>query len=219
MKTVTAQQMREIDRRAIEEFGIPGVILMENAGREVARSVESLIKNNKSQGKIGIICGSGNNGGDGLVAARYLHNKGFSVEIILIKPTEQFRGDSLINCNIAEAMKLRFSDYSKNYLKENSFFGFSILVDALLGTGTKGEVAGIYKDIIGKINKSGLPIVSVDIPSGIDADSGEVLGIAVKAEITVTMGLAKRGLLSQKSKKFVGKLAVADIGLPSELTK
>ncbi|MCX5781556.1 MAG: NAD(P)H-hydrate epimerase [Elusimicrobia bacterium] len=208
VKTVSVSQMQEIDIRTSEEFGIPSIILMENAGRSVAEIVR---KSNPK--KIAVLCGSGNNGGDGLVAARYLDHWDFQVEIILIKSPDYFSGDTLTNFKIIKSLKIPVSSFAtKSSLKD-----FELIIDALLGTGTKGEVTGIYREAIDEINNSQKKVYSIDVPSGIDADKGEILGTAVKADVTITMAIAKKGLVEPNASEYVGKLIVADIGIPKIL--
>ncbi|MCB4790927.1 MAG: NAD(P)H-hydrate epimerase [Elusimicrobia bacterium] len=208
MITVTSRQMRSIDATAINKYGIPAGILMENAGIETAKDI---IKTRKYISKpVAVFCGSGNNGGDGLVVARHLFNNNFNVEIFLAKPAVAFKTDSLINYNSAKKLGIKIRKYSKAI----DLSKYGLIVDALLGTGTKGEITGIHKEIIEKINLSKKPVISIDIPSGLDADSGKTLGAAVKALKTITIGFVKKGLVTKAAKPYVGKLTVAGIGLP-----
>ena len=205
LKSVTAAQMRDIDRKATDELGIPSIVLMENAGRSVAEAAKAFGK-----GKIAVVCGSGNNGGDGFVAARFLSNWGFEVELVLVKPPETLKGDSLTNFKITRNLRLQALLYGSH----TPLNKFNLIIDALLGTGTKGEIKDLYRSAIEEINNSARKVLSVDIPSGLDADTGELLGAAVKADTTVTMFLPKKGLLVSRALPFTGKLIVADIGIP-----
>ena len=207
-KGITASQMREIDKRAAEEFGIPSIELMENAGRRVAEAAKRFVVH-----AVVVVCGTGNNGGDGLVAARYLSEWGFKVEIVLLKSAEFLKGDTLINFNLTGNLNIITSYYSSH----TSFDKFDLIIDALLGTGIKGDVKSACRAAIDAINNSGKRVLSVDIPSGLDTDTGEVLSVAVKADETVTMALPKTGLLKPEAASFVGKLIVADIGIPKVL--
>lgn len=209
MKLVSAKQMRNIDAISINKYKIPGIILMENAGRVIADITQKELKNKK---RCIVFCGSGNNGGDGLVAARYLFNRGYKTEIVLVKNANKYKGDPKTNFEIIKKLKIPVKKYSDK-LKINT----DIIIDALLGTGTKGEISGIYKTVIDKINNSKKPVISADIPSGLDADTGKSLGTTIKAKHTVTMGLVKRGLIRTPAKKFTGKLLVAEIGIPKQL--
>jgi NAD(P)H-hydrate epimerase len=202
--------MRNIDNKAVKNYGIPSIVLMENAGRSLAEISQKYLSTKTKT--IAVICGSGNNGGDGLVAARYLFNKGIRVKILSAKPAAAFKGDPLINYSIAKKMGIPIAKFKKGCLLN----GFGFIIDALLGTGVKGPVSETYKQVIDEINISKLPVLSADIPSGLDADNGTGDPI-VKASVTVTMGLIKKGLI--KAKPFVGKLVVADIGLPKNLLK
>jgi NAD(P)H-hydrate epimerase len=207
IKTFSTDQMKEIERRTVEEFGIPSLILMEHAGKAVANAAAGLAK--PFEGTVAVICGPGNNGGDGFVAARHLYNRGYDVSVFLVKDETQIKaGDALANYNILKKMRIPCSKF------ESLPGDTSIIVDAMLGTGTKGEITGAYKNIIEAVNKTNIPVASVDIPSGIDADTGAVLGCAVKAAITVTFAGAKTGLVANAAKPYLGSLVIVDIGIP-----
>lgn len=197
--------MKQIDKTAIETYGIPAVVLMENAGREVAMVAKKIL--NKIKGKcIVLVCGTGNNAGDGFVAARYLHNYGFKVKVVLLSREKKFKNAAFTNFNIIKKMKLPITTNLTNITTAD------LVIDAIFGTGLRNNVEGIYRNAIEYINNANKPVVAIDIPSGIHGDTGEVLGIAVKAKVTVTMGLVKKGLL--KAKRYTGKIITADIGLP-----
>jgi ADP-dependent NAD(P)H-hydrate dehydratase / NAD(P)H-hydrate epimerase len=209
MDTVTSEEMRCIDNAAIKKYGIPAILLMENAGIEAA---EFIIKTEKYILKpIAVFCGSGNNGGDGLVTAPHLFYNNFNVEGFLARPAENFKPDALANFNIGKKLGIKINRYRKN----TGLSKYGLIVDALLGTGIKDEITGIYKEIIEKINFSKKRVVSIDVPSGLDADTGKPLGIAVKADRTITIGLVKKGLVNKSARPYVGKLSIAGIGLPS----
>lgn len=213
MRTVTAAEMREMDRTAIGRYAIPGIVLMENAGRELAGAAAALIAPPPATAPIAVVCGSGNNAGDGLVAARYLFNRGYSPRIILLKPPEAFTGDPAANFIMVRHLGIPVQSFSAGTM----FSDCALIIDALLGTGTRGPVTGDFRLAIERINVSGKPVVAADIPSGLDADSGTVHGVAVRATVTVTMGLVKRGLIAPLAAEHVGKLVVAEIGLPRPL--
>jgi len=204
--------MREIEARATRDFGISEAVMMENAGRSVAGAVRSFFRSRciSKDKSICIFCGSGNNGGDGFVAARHLSNKGYYPEIILLKPPESLRGISLVNFTAAEKAGIPVSVFGPGC----KMHGCGLVIDSLLGTGTEGGVREPYLSAIKWINNSKLPVVAVDIPSGICADTGDILTAAVKADITVTMGAAKQGLVLEKARKYVGDIIIADIGIP-----
>jgi len=215
MKTVSSICMREIESLAINVFGVSESTLMENAGIAVAGAVGSVARpgNSGEKTKVFVFCGSGNNGGDGFVAARHLLMELFTPEIILMREPSALRGAAYANYAAAERSGITVKIFGPG----TSLAGNGVIIDALLGTGAKGNVREPCLSAIRLINNSNLPVISVDIPSGLDADTGEARPEAVKALITVTMGLAKKGLAAQRAVVYAGKVIVADIGLPAEL--
>jgi len=214
MKVVTAEEMRVIDRRTIEGYSIPGSVLMERAGLAVA----SRIKEAFSPRKVIIIAGSGNNGGDGLVVARNLYNEGWDVKVFLTVKPEDLKGDALLQYRIAVKFGLKIfpiNEFLTNY--SSLITRHCILVDALFGTGLSKNVTGALSEVISYLNRSNVPIFSVDIPSGISSDNGQIMGKAVRADYTVTFGLPKRGHLLYPGAQHSGKLFIEDIGFPKEL--
>ncbi|HAV40792.1 MAG TPA: bifunctional ADP-dependent NAD(P)H-hydrate dehydratase/NAD(P)H-hydrate epimerase [Acidobacteria bacterium] len=216
MKILTASQMREIDRQAIENLGIPGLVLMENAGREVA----SLLSNELKIGPgcpVLVIAGKGNNGGDGLVAARHLFNYGVDCEVLLVSREEEVKGDALVNLQIAKKTGIKIKAVPtpalwrryRPLLKEAP-----VVIDALFGTGLSSPLSGLYAQVINDLNNSGDLIVAVDIPSGLSADSFELIGPAVKADFTVTMAAPKIAHIFPPAEDYTGELYVADISVP-----
>lgn len=217
MKIVTADQMRELDRRTIHEAGVPGKTLMERAGSGVVSAMEETF--GTLQGKtVTIFCGKGNNGGDGFVVARLLRQKRRAVRVCLLAHTRDLKGD-------AKLMYQRFvkgagrssvlstpSPDSMHQLVRHSH----VLVDALLGTGTSSPISGLYHEAIHAMNASEAPTVAVDLPSGIDADTGATLGTAVQASLTVTLGNPKLGLFLGSGIDHVGRLHCVDIGIPTQ---
>ncbi|MDD5085703.1 MAG: NAD(P)H-hydrate epimerase [Candidatus Omnitrophica bacterium] len=217
VREVTRKEMREIDREAIEKYKIPSLILMENAGLCVAEAIET-----RKGVSIAVVCGKGNNGGDGLVAARHLANHGYKVKVFLLTPKEAIKGDSSTNLAIWEAMGGPVSEVLEE--KDMRSFrsgleGSSVIVDAIFGTGLEKEVTGFFRSVIDAINESRKAVVAVDIPSGLCADTGRVMGSAVRAAITVTLGLPKRGFRTNEGPKYCGEVKVADISLPASLIK
>ncbi len=210
MKVVTAEEMGLIDRRTIEEYGISSLTLMERAGRAVAQR----IRENFKKGKILIIAGPGNNGGDGMVAARYLRKAGFKVKVYLLFEEERLSPEAKVQLERLRKARIPFT-ITRDISKEE--FRDSIIMDALFGTGLKRDIAGELAELIEKINSSGAPVVAVDIPSGISSDDGSVMGKAVRAGLTVTFGLPKRGHLLFPGAEHTGRLYVEDIGFPEEL--
>lgn len=219
MKVATAAQMRELDRRAIEEYGLPGVALMENAGREVARKVEEILGGAAGR-KICIFAGKGNNGGDGFVAARHLAGGGAQVTVFLAGGPEGIGGDARTNLDTLVKAGADLCPLSGPRDLDKAALAATLadcLVDALLGTGFRGEVGGDLAEMVKIINTAGKPVVAVDIPTGIDADSGQVRGVAVRAGHTVTFALPKPGLLLQPGADCAGDVTVAGIGFPQRL--
>ncbi|HHT9138285.1 MAG TPA: NAD(P)H-hydrate epimerase [Candidatus Wunengus sp. YC60] len=220
-KSLTREEIRELDRKAIEEYKIPGIILMENAGRNVAEEILRMI-DNPQQAKVAILCGKGNNGGDGFVIARHLHNHRISVDVFLVAKTSDVLkdGDAATNLQILLNMKIPVKEILdipgvNNILKELN--GYNILVDALFGTGLSGDVREPFKTLIHGVNNLNKPIVSVDIPSGIDCNSGKILGAAIKATKTVTFAAAKKGFFLGAGPSYTGNVTVTDISIPREL--
>ena len=212
LKLTTAAQMREMDRRTIEEYGVPSIVLMENAALRVVDVIAE--RYGPLQGKrIAVVCGKGSNGGDGLAIARHLATRfGAEVAVGLLANPAELTGDAATNYAMVKAFNLhRYSDFPDLYR------GIDLIVDALLGTGIKGGVEGKLAETIGAMNASYAPIVSVDVPSGLDADTGNVEGACVKAALTVTFALPKIGLMVYPGAEYVGELIVADIGMPREV--
>lgn len=212
MKLVTAAQMREMDRKTIEEFGLPGIVLMENAGRAVADAAWGLLPDDA--GRVLIIAGKGNNGGDGFVAARHLNARGVEVAVLLLCPADELTGDAAINCGYAQKIGLTVLEEPDDETLVGAIELADVVVDAILGTGIAGDVHGRARDVVEMLEYAVAPIVAVDIPSGVQSDTGEVLGAAVEAHTTVTFALAKTGLVQYPGKAHVGEMCVADIGIP-----
>ncbi|AMV71601.1 bifunctional ADP-dependent NAD(P)H-hydrate dehydratase/NAD(P)H-hydrate epimerase [Desulfuromonas carbonis] len=218
MKLLTARQMRDLDRRAIEEFALPGVVLMENAGRAAAEHADRRFAA-AFPGPVLVLCGKGNNGGDGYVIARHLANRGWQVETLVLAPRDAIGGDAAINLEIllrSDAV-VRFVPEAADLTEALGRSAPQLVIDALLGTGLGSDVDGIFRQAIDWVNGSGLPVLAVDIPSGLDADSGRVHGVAVHATLTVTFACAKLGQMLHPGTALVGDLEVADIGMPRGL--
>ncbi len=216
MKLVTAEEMREIDRRTIEEFGVPGLNLMEKAGGSVAQAATEML--GKSSGKkVAIFAGKGNNGGDGFVAARHLKQKEVKVSLYLLGRKEEVKGDARVNLEKLSQLPTEIINERDVEEAKEKVAQSDLIIDAILGTGTKGRVDGLLAEAIKLLNAAAKPIVSVDIPSGLDADGRGPLGVCIKATRTVTMGLPKRGLVLYPGAEYVGELTITDIGIPEEL--
>jgi NAD(P)H-hydrate epimerase len=220
MKLVDSATMRSLDGRAIKEAGVKGLALMENAGRALADGAKRLC-GGKGR-RISVFTGKGNNGGDGYVAARHLTEGGFDVTVFSLSQVSSLKGDA---ATMAKAWKeaggktvvVRSGAALK---KHASFVKHSVvIIDAILGTGTKSELKGLYRDAIDFINGLGKTVVAADLPSGIDAGTGAAAGAAIRADATVTFGLAKIGLFIYPGREMAGTVEVADIGIPKRFIK
>jgi NAD(P)H-hydrate epimerase len=221
---VSAALMNALDRSATKDFGIKGIVLMENAGRGVfellLRELQCRCENKAPSVAIVVIAGKGNNGGDGLVVARYLKNAGIEVDVFLLANLKDVKGDAKTNLNAWQKMggKVRRVVGAKDIKTLGaSIRRADLIVDAIFGTGFSGEVSGIHKKTIELINKQSGTVVSIDVPSGINATTGAVLGTVVRADITATMAIAKSGLYLSPASQYVGCIEVIDIGMPREL--
>ena len=212
----TTAEMKEIDRIAIQERGIPSLQLMETAAGHVAAAVESWLKQTGSQGPVLIFCGSGNNGGDGFACAWMLLKKGISTTVCFVGKAEKMTRDARAERDKFLALGGVVAPYSGEDIPQDA----GCLVDALFGVGLDRAVGGMFARAVSAIHaahNAGIPVVACDIPSGIDGNTGEVLGIAVSADETVTFSCAKPGLLTGEGPRHTGKLTVCDIGIPSDL--
>jgi len=222
-RPLTRQEVREVDRLAIQEYGIPGVVLMENAGRGTAEHIVRELGGSAEGRRVTLACGGGNNGGDGFVIARHLHNAGADVTILLAADPDLLKGEAEVNYRIARAMHLPMLACGSDSQIQQAAVHLTqcdCLVDALLGTGFAGQVRSPLRELIIQINAAGsqgVKIVAVDIPSGLDCDTGRPGGIAVRAHLTVTFVAPKVALLSNAAASYVGRIAVVDIGVPWEI--
>jgi NAD(P)H-hydrate epimerase len=214
---LTCRQLRELDRRAIEEFGIPGPVLMENAGRG---AVEHMFRWGIS-GKVVICCGKGNNGGDGLVMARHLDAAGVDVEVILTSGPQQLSTDASLQYRIIRQAGIKLHLATPDQLKGDWFVNqirnADWIVDAMFGTGLTGPLRPPFDSAIKTINSSPSRKLAVDIPSGLDGDSGKPLGETIRATHTVTFVARKTGFNTVESVPFLGQVEVVPIGLPRKL--
>lgn len=215
----TTAQLRGHEAAWIEMcHGDWGLVLMEIAGRQLAEQAVSMWRD--GQGDVVVVCGTGNNGGDGMVVARYLKIWGVPVSVFALERKaqagDQSRNESAINLAVVEKVGLEIQTISESDLPElqRALDGASLVVDALLGTGLDRKVTGTAADVIDLINRSGKAVLSADLPSGINSDTGQVMGIAVRADATVTMGYLKAGLLHYPGAALCGKVSLVDIGLP-----
>lgn len=221
MLLVTANEMQEMDQKTIHSFGIPGQVLMENAGRGAVRVLLSKI-NSKDTQKIAVLAGRGNNGGDGFVMARYLLEKGCRITVFLLAPKEAVKGDAKVNMQLFEKLCDRSSDASLVEIRDETEFKTNrsrllhhdLFVDAVLGTGLNSDLRGLIKEAVDLMNESAKPVFAVDIPSGLNADTGKPMGTAVKAFATATFAFAKAGHLLYPGNLHTGELSIVDIGIP-----
>ena len=212
---MSRDEVRDVDRRAIEEYGLLGVVLMENAGRGCTDLLLSL----GVQGPIVICAGKGNNGGDGFVIARHLENHGVPVRVLLFASPEDLHGDAAVNYRVLEASgtPIRTIAAPTRAIVDTELAGAEWIVDALLGTGTRGEIREPFLTVIQSINSASAQVLAVDLPSGMDCDTGESLGGCVVAKHTATFVAPKLGFQFDASNRFTGTVHVVDIGVPKAM--
>lgn len=217
-RVMSREEVRRVDAWAIEEIGVPGVILMENAGRSCAELARQKLAGGPDP-RVCIFCGAGNNGGDGYVIARHLLNAGIQTRVVFLGDPARVRGDARINFDILERLGHpieRLDPRGEDVAARIRMFGgeASLIVDALFGTGLQGELKTEYRAIIEAINGLGRPVLAVDIPSGLDCDTGEPLGTAIRAAYTVTFVAIKKGFLTPAGAgRYTGEIHVASIGV------
>lgn len=217
-RVMSRAEVRAVDSWAIHEMGVPGVVLMENAGRSCAELVQDKLAAVENP-EVGIFCGTGNNGGDGYVVARHLLDAGFRVNVVLCGDREKVRGDARINLDILERLGHTVEHLdpgaadAASRIREGAGHA-DMIVDALFGTGLQGELREPYRSLIETINALKRPVLAVDIPSGLDCDTGHPLGSAVLAACTVTFVAVKKGFLAvPQARRYLGELYVASIGI------
>jgi NAD(P)H-hydrate epimerase len=215
MLRLTRNQLREIDRRALSEYHIPGIVLMENAARAVVDEATRMI-DGECCGKILILCGGGNNGGDGLAAARHLSNRGCDISIGLVGDPTKYTGDALINWNIARAMKISAEPFDVEMLQDPPPM---LIIDAVYGTGLTQAPRQEFAPVADAVNRSGLLVLAVDLPSGLDCDTGRTPGACIHATCTVTFVAEKVGFTEPTARAVLGRVVVGDIGCPAELVQ
>lgn len=223
---LSVEQSREADRLATETYGLPSFLLMENAGRGLAHHILKVLDLfPRTITHVVFLCGPGKNGGDGFAAARHLMSKHSNIRIYLTHSSDKLTGDSLMNFNILKNLGItahRFSDFESD--KRTIFNGIPLVfVDCMLGTGLRGEPEGVFKDAIQEVahlkkyHNTKVMVVAADVPTGLNGDEGPLASHIMPADVTVTFGCAKKGLLLPASKPHVGRLEVVDIGLPEPL--
>ena len=214
--SLTRDQVREIDRRAITEYGLPGIVLMENAGRGAAELMARLAVG----GRVVICAGKGNNGGDGFVIARHLELMNFSCEVLLFCHPSELSGDAAVNFRVLQAARQAVTILGASpdpARLDRHLAGVEWIVDALLGTGTRGAIREPYLTAISAINRAGKKVFAVDLPSGMDCATGEPLGDGVRADHTATFVARKIGFDRPVSERLTGKVHVVGIGVPKKL--
>ncbi|MDR1159690.1 MAG: NAD(P)H-hydrate dehydratase [Syntrophomonadaceae bacterium] len=219
MRIPTVAQMQNIDKNASREYDIPGIILMENAGLKVVEVIKEILPA-LSNKRIVVLAGKGNNGGDGFVIARHLHNHGAKVVTFLLGDPESLPKDAKRNYTILNKIKAQIWLLSNEHNLDKlqlALLKADLVVDAIYGIGFKGAVREFEAKVIKAVNKSKIPVVAVDVPSGVETDSGSVIGEAIKATQTVTFALPKLGLLVEPGSEYAGRLTIADISIPTDL--
>jgi NAD(P)H-hydrate epimerase len=221
MLVLSAKEMARLDEQTIHEVGIPGIVLMENAAQGAAafflRVVPDLVDR-----RIAVVAGSGNNAGDGFALARIYHSKGARVNVVCLRSPLKLSGDALTNFEILEKIGIPITVWKEAQDFDAQWEPISksgAIIDAILGTGLKSEVKGLYREIIERINRLDVPVLAVDVPSGLDATTGLPLGAAIKATATATFGFLKIGHLIEQGSELVGQVEVIDIGIPPGLVR
>src|SRR5690606_26075280 len=219
MRVLTAEQMREADRATIDDLGIPSLVLMENAGRQVVATIEASFPDLPLR-RVAVIAGRGNNGGDGFVIARTLVERVGDVPVFVIGPIAEVKGDARHNLEVLGRLGLsvvEIADEQDWELHSSEILACDLIVDAMFGTGLREPLGGMYPTIVGDLGTSGIPVVSVDVPSGLSADTHVVRGDAVRATLTVALGAPKICHVLPPAQRRGGALVVADIGIPAAI--
>jgi ADP-dependent NAD(P)H-hydrate dehydratase / NAD(P)H-hydrate epimerase len=209
--------MREADRRTIDDLGIPSLVLMENAGRQVVAAMEAFFPDLTDR-QIAVICGKGSNGGDGFVVARTLYQRGIDVSVFVVGRVADIKGDARLNIEILGRLGVtvvEIADEGQWELHFSEISDHELIVDALFGTGLKSALSGIYETVIADINGSAIPVVSIDVPSGMSADTHDLIGDCIDATVTVTLGAPKLPLVLPPAEEKSGEVVIADIGIPA----
>ncbi|NLW51379.1 MAG: NAD(P)H-hydrate epimerase [Candidatus Brocadiaceae bacterium] len=217
---MTREQVRAVDRIAMERYAMPGVILMENAGRACVLAAVRLMGGEAAGRRVGILCGRGNNGGDGLVVARHLSNAGARADVVLLTTVDEALeagGDAAVNLRIVRHMALPLRQAPTAAEAAEAVGGLldaDLIVDAMLGTGARGEVREPVRSAIEALQGYEGPVLAVDVPSGLDCDTGRPMGACVRARCTVTFVARKVGFDEPGAGAWTGAVEVADIGVP-----
>lgn len=219
MRILNTAQMRDVERRTIEDIGIPARVLMENAGRQVASAIESGFEDLALM-RVSVLCGRGNNGGDGFVVARVLVERGVDVHVYLLGASSALSGDARANHDVLHALGIEIveiPDAATWELLGSSVLAADLVIDALHGTGLHGPLSGLGETVVADLNASSRAVVSIDLPSGLSADHPNVDGPAVEATMTVALGVPKLPLILPPAEPYAGTVLIADIGIPSRI--
>ena len=219
MRILNAAQMREADRYTIEDIGIPSLVLMENAGRQVVAALEAAYES-RLDGRVAVLCGRGNNGGDGFVVARTLIQRGIDAAVFVVGSVADVRGDARVNLDILGRLGVTVVEIGDEQTWELHFSEISqctLIIDAVFGTGLKSALGGMMETVVADVNASGIPIVSVDLPSGMSADTPHLIGDCIDASMTVTLAAPKLPLVLPPGEAHAGDVVIADIGIPSDV--
>src|SRR5918996_3519039 len=219
MRILNADQMREADRYTIEDIGIPSLVLMENAGRQVVAAIEAAYEA-RLDGRVAVLSGRGNNGGDGFVVARTLLQRGIDTSVFVIGAVADVRGDARTNLDILGRLGVTVVEVGDEQTWELHFSEVSqctLIVDAIFGTGLKTALGGMMETVVADVNASGIPIVSIDLPSGLSADTPHVIGDCIDASMTVTLAAPKLPLVLPPGEVHAGDVVIADIGIPIDV--
>lgn len=229
---LSREQARAVDRIAVERYGVPGVVLMENAARAAAATAQDMLGGRPEP--VLILCGGGNNGGDGLAIARHLHNAGHRVTVALTVEAARYGGDALVNWKIVEAMGMPVVQAAAEMTAlirllaprdaaapagpgQDRGERPALIVDAVFGTGLTRAPREPFAALAAGVDASGLPVLAVDVPSGLDCDSGRPLGACIRATRTITFAALKQGFANPESRPWTGEVVVGDIGCPREV--
>ena len=219
MRILNAAQMREADRVTVEDIGIPSLVLMENAGRQVVAAIESAYEA-RLEGRVAVLCGRGNNGGDGFVVARTLVQRGIDAAVFVVGAVADIHGDARTNLDILGRLGVTVVEIGDEQTWELHFSEISqcsLIIDAIFGTGLKSALAGMMETVVADVNASGIPIVAIDLPSGLSADTPHLIGDCVDASMTVTLAAPKLPLVLPPGEAHAGDVVIADIGIPSDV--
>ncbi|MGH9371639.1 MAG: NAD(P)H-hydrate dehydratase [Vicinamibacterales bacterium] len=219
MRVLNTDQMREADRRTIEDIGLPSIVLMENAGRQTVAAMEAAFDTLGSS-RVAVLCGRGNNGGDGFVVARTLAQRGVESVVFLLGSVADVQGDARANLEVLGRLGMTVIEITNAQEWELHFTEVSecdVVVDAILGTGLRGRLTGLFETVVADVNELGVPVVSIDLPTGVSADTADLPGEAVEATMTVTLAAPKIPLVFPPADSRAGDLVIADIGIPGPL--